>query len=397
MMREIESPVQPREARDPIRASALWATGESLPGLVAAFLFTLRIWPLEFALQWLLQALAVLSFVTLRLHRHLVESHFPGCSRPVPSLGLATRITLARGWGVSCLAGLIFLPEAAIYGGPVWMPHAPGLLYLTIGCADFLDGFLARSTGTESALGARLDMEMDALGLLVATCLGIWLERLPLFYFMVGASYYLFRFAIRHRLRAGRVVLPLKDRPTARIMAGLNMGFVGAALLPIFAPPVLRLAAVCFSMPLLLGFLWDWLLVTGRLSEDRADRMQRRVSSAGEYLGLMMRMAVLVLGPMVVKTLAPSQGIMATAAEALLWVMIVIGWMGRAASLVASCWVAQRASSCNIDPLVLVTLSALLVVTLLGTGHGSLWKPEDACLSRKASLRSVTKEDRWSR
>jgi phosphatidylglycerophosphate synthase len=393
MMSETESPLQPRGAGYPLRSSALWATWEHVLGLVAVFLFALRLWPFEVALQWILQALAVLSFVHSQLRRHLGENHFPGCSQPVPSLGVANRITLARGWGISCLAGLTFLPEAAIYREPAWISYAPGLLYLTIGCADFFDGLWARRTGTESALGKRLDVEMDALGLLAASCLGVWLGRLPLFYLMVGASYYVFRFGIWTRLQGGRIVLPLKDRPTARIMAGLNMGFLGTALLPLFAPAVLKLTAVCFSVPLLLGFLWDWLVVIGSLTEDRADRMQRLLGTTAEFLGLMMRVVVLVVGPIIAGTLVQSPAATAAVAEALLWVMIVLGWMGRTASLVASCWLAHGASSGHWEPLVLVTLSAVLVLTILGTGYWSLWKPEDACLTRRAGTRPTLKEN----
>jgi len=392
MMSEAESSVKPRGAGDPFRTLALWATGEGVLGLVVVFLLALRLWPLEVALQWLLQAVAVLGFVHFQLHRDLGEDFFPACRKPAPSLGVANRITLARGWGISCLAGLTFLPEVAIYSDTAWMPYVPGLLYLTIGCADFLDGFLARCTGTESELGKRLDMEMDALGLLTASSLGVWLGRLDLFYLMVGASYYFFRFGIWYRLQKGRVVQPLKERPMARSMAGLNMGFVGAALLPLLAPPVLKLAAVFFAVPLLLGFLWDWLLVSGRLTEDRADRMQRRISSTAEFLGLMMRAVALLGGPIIARTLVQSPAV--AVALALLWVMIVLGWMGRTASLAASCWLAHRASSGNGEPLALVTLSALLVLTILGTGYWSLWKPEDACLSRKVGSPVTLKKNR---
>jgi CDP-diacylglycerol---glycerol-3-phosphate 3-phosphatidyltransferase len=361
--------------------------------LLVSFLCFLLVWPASAALQWLLQAGAVLSFVHCRLHLGLLENHPPSGKELFPSLGVATQITLGRGWGVSCIAGFIFLPSAMISGTTPWMPYVPGLLYLSIGGADFVDGLWARRTGTESVLGQRLDVEMDALGLLAASMLAFWMGRLPLCYLAVGASYYLFRLGLWARLQRGATVLPLKDRPMARTMAGLNMGFVGVALLPLFAPKVMSLAAVCFSVPLLIGFFWDWLVVSGRLSDGGADRLQRLLAPAKGVLALLMRLVVLVCGPAIAGSHFQTLSSVAALAGFSLWVMIVLGWMGRTAALGAGCWLAHAASSSSVPPIFLLALSAALVLTILGTGHWSWWKPEDACLSRKAGGHSAPQND----
>jgi CDP-diacylglycerol---glycerol-3-phosphate 3-phosphatidyltransferase len=383
------SPLERRYTCRQLHRNALRTGGEHVLGLLAVFLCILQLWPVKAALQWLVQTLVVLSFVHFRLHCHLGENHSPAGGEPASSLGVANRITLGRGWGISCLAGMIFLPGPMFSGGAIWVAYIPGLLYLAIGCADFIDGLWARRTGTESVLGRRLDVEMDALGMLAASALAAWLGRLPLFYLLVGASYYMFRFGIWYRGRRGRVVLPLKDRPTARILAGLNMGFLCAALLPVPAPQVLKLAAVCFSVPLLVGFLWDWFQVSARLTEDRADRLLRFIAPANGVLALVMRIVVLVSGPAIAETFFQSLPAMVALVGCLLWVMIVSGWMGRTASLAVSCWVTLTASSGDQPLLVLVTLCAVLVLTILGTGYWSWWKPEDACLSRKVGARSI--------
>ncbi len=264
-------------------------------GQFTVFLYFDLVWPTKAALQWLLQASAVLGIVHLQLHRYLGQNHAPANNELFSSLGVASNITLGRGWGVSCIAGLIFLPDTMICGGTPWMSYVPGLLYLAIGCADFVDGLWARRAGTESVLGQHLDLEMDALGLLAASALAVWMKRLPLFYLMVGASYYLYRFGIWYRGQRGKIVLPLKDRSMARIMAGLNMGFVGVALLPVFAAKVLNLAAVYFSVPLLVGFLWDWLVVSARLTNGCASRLERLIAPANGVVALLMRIVVLEL------------------------------------------------------------------------------------------------------
>lgn len=49
----------------------------------------------------------------------------------------------------------------------------------------------------------------------------------------------------------------------ARIIAGFQMGVVGIALLPIVKPPATTLAAYAAMIPLLAGFVRNWLVVCG--------------------------------------------------------------------------------------------------------------------------------------
>ena len=358
-------------------------------GQFAVFLYLVQVWPARVAFQWLLQASAVLSIVHLELHRYLAQNHAPASNDLFSSLGVANNITMARGWGVSCIAGFAFLPDATIRGGTEWMSYVPGLLYLVIGCTDLVDGLWARYAGTESVLGRRLDLEMDALGVLAASMLAVWMKRLPLVYLMVGASYYLFRFGIWYRGLRGRIVLPLNDRPMARVMAGLNMGFIGVALLPIFAARVLNWAAVFFSVPLLLGFLWDWLVVSGRMTTGCVDRLESLIAKTTGAVAMLMRIVVLGCGAVVAGAHLPTLPALEVLVGVSLSVMIVLGWLGRCAALGASCWLAQAASSSDAPPVFLVALSATLVLIILGTGPWSLWKPEDGYLSRRAGTRST--------
>jgi CDP-diacylglycerol--glycerol-3-phosphate 3-phosphatidyltransferase len=186
-----------------------------------------------------LAAAPVLGVVHWVLWKHLATYSPPAHRRLFFGLGVANMITLARGWLISVLAGIVLVaadnPSAA-----GWIICLPALLYLAIGCGDFCDGLVARRTRTESLLGKRLDTSMDALGLLIASAAAVFLNRLPLAFLLVGLSYYLFQLGLTYRRFRGKFLRSLKDRPFGRAVAGIHMGFVGLALIPTLSATLLK-------------------------------------------------------------------------------------------------------------------------------------------------------------
>ena len=117
--------------------------------------------------------------------------------------------------------------------------------------------------GHETRLGAFLDINIDALGLLIAPLLAVWYGQLPGAYLSVSAAYYLLVFAIWLRKKYSKPVFKIPPRRSARIIAGFQMGFVGVALLPAISPPLTTMAAYIFMIPLLAGFTKDWMIASG--------------------------------------------------------------------------------------------------------------------------------------
>lgn len=181
---------------------------------------------------------------------------------PTARLSAATRITLARGLLVSVTAGFAVLRPA---GAVVWIP---ALLYATAALADRLDGAVARRLGQVTVLGAHLDGAMDALGLLAAPLVAVAWGRLPPWYLLLGATYYLYQGAIMLRRRLGLPLFPERvvRRPLTRIFAGLQMILVSAALAPLLPFAITAPAATLLMVPTLAFFARDWLLLTGRRS-----------------------------------------------------------------------------------------------------------------------------------
>ena len=109
-------------------------------------------------------------------------------SQPGPGLGLGNRLTLARATLVLPLAAPALLP-GEFTGEAYWWIVGLSSMALAL---DGLDGPLARRTGTESAFGARFDMELDAFLLLALSAL-LWRSgRVGSWVLLVGGLRYFF-------------------------------------------------------------------------------------------------------------------------------------------------------------------------------------------------------------
>jgi CDP-diacylglycerol--glycerol-3-phosphate 3-phosphatidyltransferase len=179
------------------------------------------------------------------------------------TLGPANWITLARGGLIAILAGFLLQPWPGRPNGPGWTAWLPGAIYLTAVVGDALDGFIAKITATPSRLGNLLDTRIDALGILVACLLAIHYRQIPDYYIIAGLAYYLMRLVIWVRRKGGRPCFEVRPRPGARVMAGIQMAFLGIVLLPVFSPQFTHVAAILILIPFLAGFLLDWRVVSG--------------------------------------------------------------------------------------------------------------------------------------
>jgi CDP-diacylglycerol--glycerol-3-phosphate 3-phosphatidyltransferase len=222
-------------------------------------------WRIPFDWTRFVLPLLPLIYVLAVLRSGLPLNHRAGETRVLAHLGLANGITVVRGVLVSALACFWNWPVTipfSIHHSFAWLP---GVIYIAAALLDLVDGIVARHTDHVTRLGERLDTLFDALGFLTAVLAGIALNQLPLSYLAVALAYYVFSAGIWVRRRVGRMVIPLESRPAARLIAGFNMGFVGAALLPIYRPPATTIGATVFMVPLIAGFLRDWLVVSGRI------------------------------------------------------------------------------------------------------------------------------------
>ena len=142
-----------------------------------------------------------------------------------------------------------------------WILWVPAIIYLVASILDYIDGIVARLSNSGTLLGADLDIDMDGLGVIVASLVAIHYGQIPLIYLLVGIARFLFLLGISIRRKRDLVVKPLPANPYRRGLAGAQMGFLVAVLFPVFTPPATSIAAIFFMTPFLISFLMDWLAV----------------------------------------------------------------------------------------------------------------------------------------
>ncbi len=249
-----------RRFRGPFVPVVLVAVAAAAAGYVTVD----RWWSTADATRWAGPVVAVLGYELWLVWRGLAAER-AGEGQPARArLGAGDALTVGRGVLVALLAGFLLVPPPS--GG---LARLPGALYALSVLLDFLDGQLARRSGDATDLGETLDLEFDALGLLVAPLLAVRYGQLPVPYLAVGAARYVFAGGLWVRRRRDRPVRPLPPSRARRVLAAAQMVVVSAALLFVVRPPLSTLVATVAMVPFLVGFLRDWLAVTGRAGGRR--------------------------------------------------------------------------------------------------------------------------------
>ena len=215
----------------------------------------------ETARLWLGPTAVVLGFLVAFLWRHRDEIRTDD-GVAMESLGVANAVTLGRGVLVAGVAGFVLLDPR---GDDVWLP-AVG--YGAVVVLDSVDGALARSLGTESRLGAKLDMAVDTTGFLIAPLVAVAWGLLPVWYLSLSAARYCYRAGgWLYRARGGTIGT-LPDSRVRRPLSGLQMGFLTVALVPAVPTDLVVAAAPWVLAPSLAVFARDFLAVTVLATEE---------------------------------------------------------------------------------------------------------------------------------
>jgi CDP-diacylglycerol--glycerol-3-phosphate 3-phosphatidyltransferase len=336
----------------------------------------------SFARQWLLQSTVVWVLVWQQCWRHRHLNRAAAELPPHATLGLANRLTILRGWLIAATAGFILQsPDNHLL---LWIPAA---LYSVAAILDRIDGFVARKTGQTSLMGASLDTVFDALGLVIAPLLAVLYAKVHWSFLLVSLAYYLFQTGLYWRQRRGRVVYPLPPNTLRRTLAGFQMGYVAVALWPPFHSSITIPAGFGFMIPVLLGFLADWLFVSGRIAASPENlRLFTRLST---FSALILQPALRILLSLSLLALILSPFLSLRDTPLLITTMVLstaLLALGIGARIGALFMILLLASSAMIQPdetvLVYTLLFSAIGILLLDAGRFSLWNGDDRWIKR---------------
>lgn len=326
------------------------------------------------ALQWLLIAAGLWMFVCWQLWQR-VELNRAGEGAPVyPRLGWANRLTLLRGGLIAGTGGFLFQPMAE--GIIAWVP---GLLYSIAAILDRIDGFVARRSKQTSLLGSELDTVYDALGLLVAPLLAVGYGKIHWSFLLVSAAYYIFVWGLYWRRTHNLPVYPLMPSMLRRTLAGFQMGFIAFILLPCFYAPLTIVIGIAFMLPILMGFIVDWLVVSGRIQSHTTniEIFSRLAQISHNIFQPLLRVLLFIA---VVIFVASANGILSPEATIGLLIMtgaVVLGLASRVAALILLVLIALLQGDKPIDAIIAVMVFSCAWLMLLGAGRFSLWQWDD--------------------
>jgi CDP-diacylglycerol--glycerol-3-phosphate 3-phosphatidyltransferase len=351
------------------------------------------VWQPEYAQRGLWQAMLVMTYVLSTLYRELPLNYRKGETALLLTFGPGTCMTILRGIFISMLAGFCLFPWPGKSAGARYLQWLPGMLYILAACADYLDGYLARITNHATRLGEVFDTKIDALGLFVAPAVAISFRQLPMYYFIVSMAYYLFNIGRWLRKHYGKPVIEVHPWPGSRFLAGVHMGFVGIVLLPVLTPPATTIAAIVLMLPLLAGFIRDWLITCGIIQQDsqiwKQQEQQIKIFLTA-YAPLPVRA---MIGYLLFVTLWGN--ILASLPSSFLWhkesivitaLMLMFGVMGRFTALGSSLLIATI-MPLNAPGVLCILLACTVSLMLTGTGRFSIWQPEERFLFERAGER----------
>lgn len=220
---------------------------------------------LTLALSWLVPALSSWAFVLWQCYKRLPLNRGSLDGPYYSRLGHGNRITLLRGLFISGTAGFLVTTHLTSQ----WVIYVPAILYSAAAIGDWFDGFMARRQQQTTQLGMELDTVLDAFGLVIAPLLAVLIGKLHVSYLLVSVAYYLFQWGLAWRRSHNLPTYALPQSRIRRFLAGTQMALVAIALWPPLPSDLTRLAGFLLMIPLLLGFIRDWLHVSGRIGEKR--------------------------------------------------------------------------------------------------------------------------------
>jgi CDP-diacylglycerol--glycerol-3-phosphate 3-phosphatidyltransferase len=365
----------------------IWIVGWLV--LIICYFITGLSWQWDLVNQWFLQSVFFWWLVYYQTAKRLALNRTEKESVIYNNLGWANQLTILRGGLIAMTGGFIFLPSP-----PGILAYFPAVLYSIAAIIDRVDGYVARKTKHQSLLGTELDTEFDALGLALAPLLAVWYGKIHWTFLLVSCAYYLFQFGIYYRHRHGLPVYTLPPTFSRRAIAGIQMGFMAVALWPLFEPPATTIAGFAFMIPVLAGFIIDWLIVSGKIVRDSKASIEffSNLHLIGEmifqpFLRLLIGTLLFIIMTRPEYSLITAQSFsnlssIIVSVMILTASMIVLGILGRFAAIVLVTLLGLYYLYSPVEILEIVLLVSVIWVISFGTGRFNLWLWDEHWVNR---------------
>lgn len=227
----------------PRRQDTLLALATGLVALVTAT--TIILWAGGFG--WMLIPGAVVPYlvITTVVLARIDRFH------PHDRFGAANAVTLSRAV-INCLLIGLLVEHRTLFS--YWGDWADWLFLaaaLTSLALDGMDGLLARRQGLASRFGARFDMEIDALLLMLLAVAAIALDKVGIWVLLIGTTYYLFMLA--------RALVPRLRRDLPESLRRKSVCVLqGAVLIALVTPVIDGSTATFLALTALVALAWSF-------------------------------------------------------------------------------------------------------------------------------------------
>lgn len=329
-------------------------------------------------IQWLLISALLWGLVWQQSAKRLQDNRESVNDALYPSLGWANRLTILRGFLIALCAG--FLWQSFNHTLLLWLP---AFFYSVAAILDRVDGFVARKTQQTSLMGNALDNVFDALGLLIAPLLALYFAKIHWAYLLVSGAYYAFHLGLRWRSRKGLPNHPLTPNLLRRTLAGFQMGYIAVVLWPPFDAQITRLAGFAFMLPILIGFIVDWFVVSGRIDLQRR-RSQKFFDALamGSINWVQPCLRLLFLIALAAMTAQGQWQGLTLLGQLFAAGLITFGFGARLGALLALILIALLPPE-HISAVSTIFLFSATWIMLLGSGRFSLWQGDDHWVERQ--------------
>jgi phosphatidylglycerophosphate synthase len=280
-------------------------------------------WPTTAAQTWALLAAAVFFVQLFLLWFDLPKNVSIANGKLQSRFGPGTWLSVVRVLALSMLAGFLCPPRPA--GWLAWLPFA---IYMFFNLADLADGYAARMAGIVTALGEKLDLDLDGRGLLVASLLAYHYGVVGWWFILVGLARYIFVFAAWLRKRLGGT-FNLQSNSLRRPLAGAQMGIGVALLAPQLPTGVTSFVSAISMFPFVGNFLFDWLKAAGWLRLKKSSRRRKTWLGLSGWGMLFTRVA---LASILILRASGEHANLYFALDVILGLILLFGLAGRAAA-----------------------------------------------------------------